>query len=515
MTKAEVRELLDPSFKFLLMLKNDPDILRYYLKCSIPKEIVPSVVSNKNQVVFKLLGVNNRFAETKLYREFLYDLMKSIYKRLKSGHVLVDGNYSTLCGNPIEMLQATIGQFNGESQIGIGNVCSTRFPFGQTLLGSRSPHITMSNVWLPENCQNDMIARYMNSTNEIIYINSIGENVLNKLSGCDFDSDCVMLTDNPILIKAARRNDGKFPIACGYVKAQKHNRRYCAEDIFDLDVKTSSNRIGEIVNLSQELNTKLWDILNHGGKMAEIEAIYEDICKLNVLSNIEIDKAKREYCVDSVAELKRIRERHNCVELDGDNVRAIKPFFFAHISRQKGYYNAKKKIYKKHRTTMDYLQTEINRFKREHSQIKDPPNKPLSIIINKEHYDYVKANHYWSKAQKIIKLVADAWTQVKEMGCVEGLPTDIWMDRVAEIREDCIDRLSRYKINNDEAIYILNRLDSDSINFRQYMLYVLFDPQVPFFYEVLNENHDGLSAVVEDASGDIDIYGYKYKKVQI
>ena len=167
--------------------------------------------------------------------------------------MLVDGNYSTLCGNPIEMLQSTIGQFNGESQIGIGCVHSTRFDYDQTILGSRSPHITMSNVWLPTNKSNDMIDRYMNPTNEIIYINSIGENVLNQLSGCDFDSDSVLLTDNQILIRAAQRNAGKFPTACGFLAAKKYKRRYCIDDLVDLDIRTSSNKIGEIVNLSQEL----------------------------------------------------------------------------------------------------------------------------------------------------------------------------------------------------------------------------------------------------------------------
>ena len=43
-----------------------------------------------------------------------------------------------------------------------------------------------------------MIDKYMNGTTEIIYINSIGESVLDRLSGADFDSDSLMITDNSV-----------------------------------------------------------------------------------------------------------------------------------------------------------------------------------------------------------------------------------------------------------------------------------------------------------------------------
>ena len=71
------------------------------------------------------------------------------------------------------------------SQIGIGKVHTTRFKYNKTILGSRSPHICQCNIWLSLNSSNEMIDKYMNPTNEIIYINSIGESVLDRLSGAD------------------------------------------------------------------------------------------------------------------------------------------------------------------------------------------------------------------------------------------------------------------------------------------------------------------------------------------
>ena len=63
--------------------------------------------------------------------------------------------------------------------------------------------------------------------------------------------------------------------------------------LVEMDYKTSENKIGEIVNLSQKLNSIIWDRLNSNDSFESIKEVYEDVCKLAVLSGIEIDKAKR------------------------------------------------------------------------------------------------------------------------------------------------------------------------------------------------------------------------------
>ena len=157
------------------------------------------------------------------------------YKNLKNGHIYVNGNYSTLLGNPIEMLQQAIGIFKGDSQIGVGNIHNIRFDYNKTLLGSRSPHVTIGNIWLPTNKENKLIDCYFNLTEEIVCINSIGENVLQRLSGADFDSDTVLLTDNEILIRAAKRNYNTFKTPTANVSSDKVKRYYTPEQQADLD----------------------------------------------------------------------------------------------------------------------------------------------------------------------------------------------------------------------------------------------------------------------------------------
>lgn len=98
-------------------------------------------------------------------------------------------------------------------------------------------------------------------------------------------------------------------------------RHYTKAEQADLDIKTSVNKIGEIVNLSQELNTKLWDELNGGKTYEEVEELYCDIAKLDVLSGIEIDKAKREFAVDSVAEIKALKRKYEATY--GNHLRTV------------------------------------------------------------------------------------------------------------------------------------------------------------------------------------------------
>lgn len=382
LSKNEVKEFLQESLDFAQLLRNNPVVVRYYIKYPDIDKFEPmnQPMLDKNDVVYNLMCINDNFAKTKYYQEFLHDLLASYYKNLKNGHVYVNGNYSTLLGNPIEMLQQSIGIFNGESQIGIGNIHNTRFEYNKILLGSRSPHVTMGNILLATNRENLLIDHYFNLTDEIVCINSIGENILQRLSGADFDSDTMLLTDNEILIRVAKRNYNTFKTPTSFVTAKKVKRYYTPEEQADLDIKTSVNKIGEIINLSQELNSLLWDKMYHGAEYEDIKELYYDICQLDIMSGIEIDKAKKEFDINNAKELNKMREKYK-EELSDEYNKKKMPHFFAHISRQKGYYNPQKKNYCKYNTSMDYLQSIVNGFK-----IKNPYKKDwlpfVSILDN-------------------------------------------------------------------------------------------------------------------------------------
>ena len=185
MSYQEMEEFLAPSLDFIQKLKDNPAVVRYFIHYPHDKEIENVEMCSKNDVVYNLMCVNDGFTKTKYYYDFLTDLIKCQYKELRNGHVLVNGNYSTMVGNPIEMLLASIGKFDGTSQLGKGNIHTKRFEFGKTILGSRSPHVTMGNVMLATNAANIECDKYMNLTPQIVCMNAIEENTSERLSGSD------------------------------------------------------------------------------------------------------------------------------------------------------------------------------------------------------------------------------------------------------------------------------------------------------------------------------------------
>lgn len=286
----EMEEVLRPSFEYISAVRKDPAVLRYAIQYPIEDDgQVWHAMKNKNEVVFKLLGINDKFANTKLYYDFRDDLVKSLLRNLKRGHVLTNGNYSTILGNGLEMLRASAGMFDGNPILGRGRVRSQRFRDGMTLLGSRSPHVTVGNILLVKNANHIEYEQYFNTTPEIVVINSIGENILQRLNGADFDSDTVLLTDDPLLIEVAKRNYGRFEVPTNLTTSVKTVRYYTQDNKADLDVKTSVNKIGEIINLSQQLNSLMWDKIRRGATIESCDELYLDICKLAVLSNVEIE----------------------------------------------------------------------------------------------------------------------------------------------------------------------------------------------------------------------------------
>lgn len=507
MTRDEVQEFLQPTLNYMTQIRDDPAVLRYHIKYPInPEQEIISAALSKNDIIFKMLGITDRFAETKLYHDFRADLLKSMTKDLRLGHVLVNGNYSTLCGNPIEMLQAAVGRFDGVSQIGVGNIHSQRFAYGQRLLGSRSPHVSMGNVFLPTNAENEMIDIYMNPTPEIVYINSIGESVLDRLSGADFDSDVQMLTDNQVLIRAALRNLQNFPVAAYNIVAKKIGRVYTKDQQCDLDIKTSRNLIGEIVNTAAEINTWIWDALNNGAMLDEIQPMYMDACVLNVMSNIEIDKAKKEFNVDSRKELDAIQARYR-KQRSG---RKVEPNFFAAKDRGKGYYDPERKDYARHDTTMDYVQGVVLSYRAQRSKAKKE-FLPFSDLVTSDRYNV--HNVYPDKVKRVLNLIRETRAEIKQIYNTEYLEPQEKARLAAICRQDGIEYVGELVMTRNMMIYLLRRIESErNRDIRMSIFNTLFGYPNQAFFELIQRTASTVPALVPNPEGDVQLFDFRFSK---
>ncbi len=512
----EVERLLRPSLEYIGQVRSDPDVLRYHIGYPFRAEQEDGELNplkSKNDIVFKMLGINNDFAKTQLYKEFRNDIVKGFMRNLKQGHLLLHGNYSTLLGNGVEMLQQAIGEFRGYGVIEPGCIHSTKFNYGATILASRSPHITMGNIYLARNVANEQIDRYFNLTNEIVYINAIDENIQQRLNGCDYDSDSILLTDNEILIDAAQKNYRLFKVPTCFVESQKTNRYYNDEHKADLDVKTSVNKIGEIVNLSQQLNSLFWEHINEGHTFGECEELYNDICKLAVLSGIEIDKAKREYVINSANEIERLKSKYKLIQDD----KQVKPMFFKMITLENGFELSDKVHYRYFATTMDYLQQIIA--KTNFRQARKYAIKPVPFMdIVRRPEGNLSGGSYSLRRDLIIDIVRTAKEDIRILYADYDTKSDedrmfVWA-RAAERKQDCIDAIDR--ISQDEFLMysILKELDAkETRDVYRFMFEVLFGEPNQAFFTMIERSKEPLYRLEESNDGDIKLYDFNFGKV--
>ena len=551
MTYEEVEQFIKPSLDYARMIKTDPAVLRHqisYQYQSPDDTFYTKAVTSKNDIIYRLLGMNDRFAKTKMYRNFCNDLIKSFIKNLRCGHVLVRGNYSTLCGNPIEMLKMSIGQFDGSSIIERDTVHCEMFESGKELLGSRSPHVTIGNILVTRNVIRPEIARYMNPTNEIVYVNSIQENLLERLSGADFDSDTMLLTDNEILVTAAKRNYDNFPVPTKLVESAKRNRRYTNREKADLDIKTSVNKIGEIINLSQELNSILWDRINKGASVDDVMELYCDISQLDVMSNLEIDSAKRENPANNTRELQLLKKKYDVRDKKNRHVR---PLFFKYIDGYKGYrddyhvyveqddefqklfktdkYKDAQTIkkesanniviergrmsYLKHETSMDYLQKCINRF---YVPRDKEANHGLSYMLVP--ISATKGEYQKDVERQIVEIAREAKKEINSIWESTSPNKKTKRELAYEVQVKCSAALQEIQINEKTMRRLLGKLEDEYSDVTRFLFFSLLEQVRGFmlsgFHQIIQKSVSPVSILREDVDGDIQIYDFHYLKTQ-
>lgn len=518
LTEQNVNDLLAPSLDYISKVRNDPAILRYHIDYPY-EEMEINSLNSKNEIIFKLLGMNENFAKTKLYYDFRDDLVKSLIKELKRGHVLINGNYSTLLGNGYEMLQQSIGTFTGKSIIGKGNIHSRRFEYDKTILGSRSPHVCAGNILLVQNVKSDEIDTYFDLSNEIVYVNAIEENIQQRLNGCDYDSDAILLTDNQMLIDVAKMNYDKFKVPTCFVSAKKIKRYYTNEQKADLDVKTSVNKIGEDINLSQQLNSLFWQNIHNGETFEDNAELYYDICKLAVLSGIEIDKAKKEYEVDVIKELAIIKNKYKIVKkskLNGGDIieKTVKPMFFKMITQENGFDLSDKILYKYFETPMDYLQKRISKFNFYQSREHKDEIIPFSNLV-KNIYVPRGAGYYYNQRDRILSIVRDTNKKIKELYCDYDERSKEEKQEIkviaSELKQECVEYINDMSISEGTMYLLLLSLDKkENSDIKNRIFNTLFGTPNKTFFKMIIDNQGDIKKIEEQPDGNILLYDLRF-----
>ena len=484
-------------------------------------------LAERSDVIFKLMGINYDFKDTKLYYNFRNDVVESQKDRLKEGHILLPGTNATLFGNGPEMLLALSGEFDLHSKmnepmiLAKGEIACKKFENGEKLVCARSPHITMGNLYCATNNLSSDIWDYFDLGENIVCVNAICENIQQRLNGCDYDSDAMLITNDRLIVETAFKQKDTFKVPVNGIKPSKKDLK-----LVELDYETSENRIGEIVNLSQKLNSILWDKLNNGSSFEEVCGIYENICKLAVLSGIEIDKAKRMYKnVEVSQELNKLAFQYGKVrpkffkEMDEVEIeRQVRKIKDKNKSKQKRmrqerrkelwaekeytFYNAPREYVYKSIQDIDYRkgkEKEIE-YRAISDMLKEPTPKSTSTVY--EHRDKIVSvsKEYKEKIDFLYSELRHSDDDEKE----------VIYTRIKQTKEDRNEQVN--ELLSEEYVLYLVLKDYEKTNCENWHIYApLLENEL--FKGMLKMSKEKLQKVASKDDGEYDLYGLKFAKI--
>ena len=457
----QIARFLQPTLDYLGKIQSDPMFLRYYAKVAsydqITDGLAPMSVENyRHRVIMDMMARTAEFERTDFYKTYRDELCRSFKEKMKKGKVLIEGNYQTIFGNPYEFLYATIHKDYEptESLLFEENEAYTRrFEDGEWLLCARSPHITMGNLYIVQNQSYEEIDEYFNLTSAIVCVNAIGNNIQQRLNGCDYDSDTMLVTPNKFLCDAVNEEYYHYGVpVCKVEPSGKTDYENSPQGLAKLDRVIANNLIGEIVNLSQFLNSLYWNEICYGRSMDEVKWIYLDVCKLAVLSGMEIDKAKRMYAVDAGKVLRILKnprdayKKHNGGKL---------PEFFRFITEGEAPETDESVTLN---TPMSFLYDIVEGYK---SQVKKTRNIPLSDLFELDAKDSGANDTH--KKQNIIKIVSEAERSIRiqmlKAQRADERDRSIYLEKAEEIFERCLSAVSKNIANEHILCMLLKELD--------------------------------------------------------
>ena len=500
LTEKASEKLLTPSVEYIKTIRNDVDFMRYHFSKAFARERdddsaeTDDELTDRADIIFSLLEHNFEFEKTKLYINFRNEIVKNLKHKLKRGKILLNGTNATLFGNGTELLKHIAGE-KIESELKQGQIRSARFPHKAKLLCARSPHITMGNLYLVENNLDGDVWNYFDLGDNIVCVNAVNENIQQRLNGCDYDSDSMLITDNEILIKAAAEFYKEFAVpVCNIQATTKAN-----QPLYELDYNTSVNKVGEIVNLSQKLNTLLWDRVIKGYLDEETDEIYFDVCKLAVLSGIEIDKAKRAYDnINVTKELIAIRNKYE----------KINPDFFKEIDFDP---ESAAKEYKKFFTTMDHIYSLADKLKFNAGRNHKTHYTSIAGIAD-EMIPSGNSSDYRHR-DKIIEICEEYKTKLNALyelyAKADSTEKTVLYETIAQTKTERDESVAK-QINTYAVLVLLIRYyeQKDSANWRVY------EPIVkhPLYRQMASDDGYTMPQVVEDDNGEYTLYDLKFTK---
>ena len=304
--KDELWELVKPQIEEINLMQKHVAWFKHFVGLRASENV-------KDSMMLSLLNVNDDISRTKWYTDYKRAKIKSMVDKLLAGKLQVKGSdFCTLFGNPYEMLKASCGDKIEDSVLSGFECYCQMYEDGEELYGMRAPHICTGNNALLRNTYRDEW-KWFNLTDNILVINLWGEGAFLscKWNGSDQDSDAAFIGNHPVILEKVKQAQS-YLVPINEAPQSPRMYEFTNENMAKVDGQLCNDMIGKICNLARDLQSMYWHLYNTGteeNKQNYLSIIYDDICLLEVLSNIAIDSAKRRYDCNIETEIKKIKSR--------------------------------------------------------------------------------------------------------------------------------------------------------------------------------------------------------------
>lgn len=311
LSKDDMRQLLNEGeFPYMHELRNDDNMFLMH---------IGNRKNSDNSMIYELASYIPKITRTDLFINFKNDTLNDYKDSWKKDGIKIPNSDFCVCvSNPLEMIQYACG-VKPKEWVRVHEKREAYCKFyaeGQELIAARNPCVCSGNIICLKNTPNKLLD-YMVLSDNIVVVNSIESDIMERASSMDFDSDQMWLSSNTLLVEKAKYCEEHYLTPVNKVNRETKDKFNVVEDLSKTDTKIAKGKVGDIVNMGQILQSYYWHIFFDTKERSEegielrnkaLKTIYDKISMLSSASCVEIDRAKREFKMDTDKELAELRK---------------------------------------------------------------------------------------------------------------------------------------------------------------------------------------------------------------
>ena len=461
-TKEEVKDIAQISIDYVELLKRDNDEFEKFLR-KYANEV------NHYEMLADLYAQNHDFGNSTFFRYEKKEIIKQYVFKMRKGKIMVNGDNLTVCGNPYALLLYSVGEaFEKDPTLSQESNCiqcyTKRFENDEYLAAFRNPHNSPNNICYLHNVYSKEMETYFPFSKNILAVNCIHTDIQDRANGMDEDSDFMLVTNQPTMVKCAEKCYKDFYTIVNALQESGITYTNTKKDYAAMDNKFSKSRmgIGYSSNLAQLAMTYYWtELQKDNPDEKRLKELYDNFIILSVLAQVIIDGCKREYEIDGNKEIDRI-SKLGCMtmRIPGTKKKCDFPEFMKYTREIKYTKDGKELPQEEIDESKNKLKNRIN------GDLLCPMNwleDWINKIQNASTSDTVPTSEFFIKMKgkannrqmtKIRHIIEDYDNYVKSC-YASNFDTDVLNEKIIDKTQDLISEVNAIRIGN---IITINRL---------------------------------------------------------